>query len=280
MARTIQQIKQTIIDAKNAEPNLSGLTSTSQTAVYNLWMYITAVAIYFFEGLLDLFKVEVESIIANQPVGTNKWVQAKVFDFQYDATTPQVVTLVDFVPGYNPVDETKQIITRCSVRTLPNKVVSVKTAKAEPPTPLSNNELSSLQGYLSDISFAGVEYQVQSLSPDYMYLQAEIKYNGQYASTITADTITAIETYLANIPFDGVVRVSEVEDAIQEVPGVKDLIVNNLALRANSVPFVSKVDLVANNQELIYKYGLVAGYAVEETAPNDLASSLTFTVES
>jgi hypothetical protein len=50
MARSIATIKQQIINAKNADPILSEkLTSTSQTAIWNLWAYITAVAINLHE---------------------------------------------------------------------------------------------------------------------------------------------------------------------------------------------------------------------------------------
>lgn len=280
MSRTITQIKQAILAEKALHPELAPLNSPSQTAIYNLWIYITAVALWVHETLWDLFKKEIESVIANQPVGTVKWVQQKCKDFQYDATTPQIVQLVDFVPAYNPIDDTKKIITRCSVKTQPNKIVSVKVAKSEPPTPLTNLELSSLQGYLDTISFAGVQYSTISVAADYLYLDAQIFYNGQYASVISASTITAINNYLATIPFDGVVRDSALVDAIQQVPGVTDVVLNNLALRANATAFGMKTYLVQNKTTVYNKYPLTAGYVVGEISPNDFASKLTFTAES
>ncbi len=62
MARTVQQIKQQMLDAKNADPTLSALTSTSQTAKWNLYYFIVASCIAIFEQLQDLFKSDLEAI--------------------------------------------------------------------------------------------------------------------------------------------------------------------------------------------------------------------------
>ena len=70
MARTVQQIKQSMIDAKNADANLAGLTSTSQTAKWNLYFFIVAACIAIFEQLQDLFKVDLETIAASSEPST------------------------------------------------------------------------------------------------------------------------------------------------------------------------------------------------------------------
>ncbi len=281
MARTIAQI-QAEMDAEQAlQTGLSGLNSPSQTAIYTLWKYIISSAIWAHEKLWDLFKVELEDIVANAPIGTDNWVQSQAFKFQYSATDPQVVSLVNFVPSYSVVDEDLKIITRCSVKTLPNKVVSVKVAKSEPPSALTATELSSFRGYLDDISFAGVQYNAVSLASDKLYLDAEIFYNGQYSTVISDNVIAAINDYLANIPFDGYVRVSKLEDAIQSVDGVTDLIINDMAIRADATAFGSKTYLVQNNTTLYNKYPTFAGYVVEETTvSNTFVDKLIFTPES
>lgn len=281
MARTIAQI-QAEMDAEQAlQTGLSSLDSPSQTAIYTLWKYIISASIWAHEKLWDLFKVELEDIVANAPVGTDNWVQAQAFKFQYSATDPQVVSLVNFVPSYSVVDGDLQIITRCSVKTLPNKIVSVKVAKSDPPSALSVTELSSFKGYLDDISFAGVQYNAISLASDKLYLDAEIFYNGQYSSVISDNVIAAINNYLANIPFDGNVRVSTLYDAIQNVEGVTDIIINDMAIRADATLFANKTYLVQNNTTIYNKYPTFAGYVVEETTvSNTFVDKLTFTPES
>lgn len=281
MARTIAQI-QAEMDAEQAlQTGLSGLDSPSQTAIYTLWKYVISASIWAHEKLWDLFKVELETIVDNAPVGTDNWVQAQAFKFQYSATDPQIVSLVNFVPSYSVVDEDLQIITRCSVKTLPNKVVSVKVAKSDPPSALTATELSSFRGYLDDISFAGVQYNAVSLASDKLYLDAEIFYNGQYSSVISDTVIEAINNYLANIPFDGNVRVSALYDAIQNVAGVTDVIINDMAIRADATAFANKTYLVQSNATIYNKYPTFAGYVVEETdSGNTFADKLTFTPES
>lgn len=281
MARSIAQI-QAEMDAEQAlQTGLSGLNSPSQTAIYTLWKYIISSAIWAHEKLWDLFKVELETIVDNAPVGTDSWVQAQALKFQYSATDPQVVSLVNFVPSYSVVDTDLQIITRCSVKTLPNRIVSIKVAKSDPPSELTATELSSFKGYLDDISFAGVQYNAVSLTSDKLYLDAEIFYNGQYSTVISDNVIAAVNDYLANIPFDGYVRVSALYDAIQNVAGVTDVIINDMAIRADATAFGSKTYLVQNNTTIYNKYPTFAGYVVEETTgSNTFVDKLTFTPES
>lgn len=280
MSRTIAQIQNQILTEKAAQSALSGLTSVSQVSIFNLWSYVTAVGIYIQETLWDVFKSDLEADIADAPIGTDKWVQAQAYKFQYDAITPQIITLNNFVPSYTTVDTTKQIITRASVKTLPARIVSVKVAKQEPPIALTPTELTSFKGYLDEISFAGVQYNTVSYSPDNLMIGATVYYNGQYSSTITADTISAINTYLQEIPFDGVVRISKIEDAIQGVNGVTDVILNNVAIRADSTPFSATTYMVQNNTEIYNKYNMYAGYAVPETTTGyTLTDTLVFATE-
>ena len=280
MARTIQLIQSEMDLTQATQSALIPLNSHSQTAIYTLWKYITSSAIWIHETLWDLFKIELELIISNAPVGTMKWVQAMVFYFQYDATNPQIIQLVNFVPSYAPVDNTLNIITRCSVKTMPNRVVNVKVAKQDPPTALVALELSSLAGYLNEISFAGVQYNVTSGLPDELFLNAEIFYDGQYAAVITTNVIAGINNYLAEIPFDGYIRVMSLEDAIQAVPGVIDVEITDLALRAHSTAFGSKTYLVHSKTTIFNKYPTSAGYLIgETTGGEDFLSQLTFTPE-
>lgn len=279
-ARSINQIKTQIITEKNNQPDLAGLNSTSQAAIYNLWAYIVAVAIFIQESLWDLFKTNLEADIAAAPVGTDNWVQSESLKFQYDAITPQIIHLNDFVPSYDVIDPTKQIITRASVKTLPNRLVSVKVAKSEPPVALSLTELNSFKGYLNEISFAGVQYNPVSLNSDKVMVNATVYYNGQYASTIAANTATAINDYFKTIPFDTNIRMSKLEDAIQGVLGVTDVVLNNVAIRPDSILFSASTYLIQNNTEIFRLYPLYAGYCVEETTSGQtLADTLVFVAE-
>jgi hypothetical protein len=276
MARTIPVILSQMNDQQAAQPELAKLNSPSQTALYTLWKYITAVSIWIFEKLLDTFQTELETTIAAAPIGTPGWLQTQAFKFQYDSTTPQILELVDFVPTYEAVDPTKQLITQCSVNTLQNKVVSLKVAKNDPPEKLADGELTSFQGYLSKIVFAGMQYLAVSRDPDLAYVQAQITYDGQYSTTVSANTVTAINNYFRNIPFDGYFKVISLEDAIQSVPGVTDVVLNNVSLRPATLSYEQSTFIVSGNTLFSSRYPLNAGYVVADTTPHDFNSSLTF----
>lgn len=277
MARNIDTIIDEMDDAQSSETALSTLNSTSQTAIYTLWKSITATVINLLEQLWDIYKEEIEEVVSVGAVGSDAWLNAQILKFQYSATVPQIVTLVDFAPAYGTVNEDLQIITRCSVKTLANKTISVKVAKSDPPVALSATELNSLKGYLSDISFAGTQTNTYSYASDKFYLKANIYYNGQYSSVISSTVIAAVENYFKNIPFDGTVKISALEDYIQDVPGVTDVVIVDAAIRPDTTAFASKTYLVQASTTIYPTYPTYAGYVVgETTASNTLADTLTF----
>ena len=278
MARSISVIKQQLLDAKNAEAALAGLTSTSQVSIWNAQLRVQATVINLFEQLQDIFKAEIEAIADATAPSTPSWVQDRVFKFQYDAADPQIIQLVDFVPAYPVVDATKRIVTRCSVKTDDNKQVNVKVAKSEPPAVLSTAEANALKSYLDHIMPAGVSVNLVNLVSDKLYVEADIYYDGQYASIISDNVITAMKAFLAAIPFDGIMKLSSLTDAIQDVAGVNDVVLKNVKARRDDVLFASATDLVLNYDVITRSWDAYAGYIVEETAPNDFATTLNFIV--
>lgn len=273
MARSTATIQATMDAEQALQTDLTTLNSPSQTAIYRLWKFITSTIINYLEQLWDIYKAELETQISAAAVGSNAWLQSKVMKFQYSASTPQVLAVdSNFAINYPTIDTTLQIITRCSVTTTSQRVCLVKVAKSDPPVALSAPELSSLSGFLSDLNFAGVNYVAQSLTSDKIYIDADIYYNGQYASTISANVIDAINAYLVAIPFDGKIKLMSLIDAIQGVTGVTDVVLRNIAIRADATAFANKTYLVQNKTSIIPLYQMYAGYATEETT-----SGYTFT---
>lgn len=278
MARSIAIIQAGILAIKNAQSALSGLTSPSQVAIYRAWIFIQAVTINLFEQAQDIFKADLEAKIKVAAVGSESWVQDRVLNFQYDATTPQVLeVLSDFSINYPTIDSTKRIITRCSVVTTGQRVVLIKVAKSDPPVPLISGELSSLTGYLSNIDPVGVNYVLRSLVSDKIYIAGTIFYNGQYAAVIQANIIITINLYLASIPFNGSVKLSTLESIILSVIGVTDILLTDVAIRADATLFTNKTYLIQNQTTIIPIYPTYAGYIVEETTSgNTFTDRITF----
>lgn len=287
MARTIADIQTSMDTAQAAETNLSTLNSTSQTAIYTLWKNIVATVANYLEQLMDTKKAEIETILANNVFGGTTWLRNKVLEFQYDATTPQVIQLIDNIPQYPVVDETKRIVTNCSIQTS-SGVATVLVAKNYPaPEKLTTPEKDALSSYLNaggtafggeiGIGVVGVLYSVVSLDPDRLYLKADIYYSGQYANTIQTDVLAKLNEYMANLTFGGDVVTTSLVDYLQDVPGFSDIIINDLAIRDSATAWASRTSLTLANETLLKSSTTIAGYIIEEdTATRTFTDELTF----
>lgn len=267
MARTIAQIQADMIAQIQATPELAAANSPSKRALWRLWTYIVATAQATEEQLNDAFIAQVESIAATTPPGTPAWLQNKIFQFQYNEDDPQIVQLnpTTFAPEYPVINTDDQIISRCSVVSGALNTVNIKVATGNPPAALSTDQLSALSSYVNYIGFTGLNYTVTSNPADQIYIQADIYYMGQYAAVILNNLTTAIQTYLAAIPFNGILKLSDLEIAIRNVAGVNDIVFKNVAAHADATTISGATYLVQNNTLLLPSWQTQAGYIIPET---------------
>lgn len=280
MARSVATIQAELIANVQADPTLAGLTSTSKRAIWRLWTFVFAVSINILEQLMDVFKTNTETTVSLAAPQTGQWLQDRVFKFQYDAVTPQIIQLIDLIPQYPVVNAALRIVTRASVKTGLSGAVNIKVAKSEPPEALNGSELSALQSYVSLIGVTGIAYAVTSAAPDKLYIQADVYFNGGYSSIISTNVIAAIDTYLSQLPFDGSLKLTDLEAAIRNTQGVNDVVLRNVKARADSTAFASGTFLVTDNQYVGRLWPTVAGYIVGETTTGQtFADSLNFIAE-
>lgn len=285
MARSQQEIRTLMDDAQAAESSLSVLNNPSQTSVFNLEKDVVASVTNLHEQLWDELRTDLEAQITAAPPASPAWIQDRVLKFQYSATNPQVLQLINFAPSYPVVDEDLMIVTRCSVKTDLNKIVKIKVAKSDPPAVLAALEYSSLTGYLNNIMPAGVGFDLVNIDGDRLYVNAEVFYNGEYTSSIQDNVEAAINNYLANIPFDGLIKISEIEDSMQSVAGVTDVKLNTIKARSNSTAFASATiiyDVTSSTSGTNARiWDTVSGWIIEEdTVGETFADSITYTVNS
>ena len=278
MARSVATIQALIVTNFQAQPELAAANSTSKRAIWYLLTFIVATAINVFEQLLDLFKANITAIVALSAPATPQWLQAKIFNFQYSATNPQNIQLINTVPTYAVVDPTLLLITRASVKTSLANTVAIKAAKLTPPVALLAPELSALQSYINSIGIAGINYTVTSANPDQIFIQATIFYQGTYAAIILQSVTAAIATFLANLAFDGSMKVSDLENTIRNVTGVNDVVLQNVTVRRDQDTVAQGTVLIQNQTEVARLWATIAGYMVaENTAGYTLATTLTLT---
>lgn len=86
MARTIQEIQAEMLRAKDNEPALAELNSTSKVAVWRLWTYITAFVIWTLEKIFDQHRKEISEQIRTQKIFSLPWYRDMALMFQYGFT--------------------------------------------------------------------------------------------------------------------------------------------------------------------------------------------------
>jgi hypothetical protein len=249
MARTINEIQQSMIDAVAADVVLAPLlTSTSTVAVWRLILYIVAVAIWTLDSLMDIFKSDIDAEIAQLKPHSLQWYagMAKNFQYGYDLVfeadyydntgiDPDVIAASKIVSYAAVVEQTR------GVRIKVAKTVGVDLGA------LASGELDSFSAYMKAIKDAGVKLQITSGPADSLRLVLRIEYNplvlnatgGRIDGVTMTPVADAIKTHLKNLPFNGVFSTQKLVDAIQMVEGVADLSVDNVQTKYGLLIFTT-----------------------------------------
>lgn len=268
--RTLADIDASIQAARLASPELSALTTSpaSTTSIYRLLERSVAAAIWVFEGMLTRFQADIAELVNGAPVGTLKWYVDRALEFQVNTDLTTLVAKDNRVQ-YVPVDTTKRLITRAAATETGNKVI-LKVAKALNAAgglqPLSKSERQQVQAYFDRLRPAGIQMEVASTAADRLRVDGSVYYNPLLKEQDVRNGVeAAIAGYLAALPFNGLLLVSRLEDAIQAVPGVTDVALTNVQARAAKLkdPFTRA-------------YYAEAGYIVPEddtNSPNNLLTN-------
>jgi hypothetical protein len=276
MARDISEIYGGIIDTKNSRNELNGLNSTSQTAIYKLWAYCTAVAIYSHELLFDIHQEEINATLDSRINGTSPWYAGKALEYQ-DGDELLVLNGGTSL-GYNPVIPDNRIITRCTY--FEDLVgakgrLNLKVAKGDTSnlSDLDLSEKSRVVKYFEKIKFAGTNINIISIPADEIVLEdVTIFHDGvRTDEQIQSDVDDAMDDYLVNLPFDGMFYIEAFRDRIQLVDNIVDVYIVSLSRNQYS-------GNGAVNQDIIRRVPLDAGYA--KIARGDADPVITITIES
>ncbi|CAB4130976.1 hypothetical protein UFOVP129_40 [uncultured Caudovirales phage] len=293
MARPVAQIQNDIQAALVSNLAAVGITlditQWSRRNMLRVLCFVFATATNYLEQLMDILKNSIETTASQAAAPSYSWIQLKMFLFQYSATTPQILQIIDTIPQYPVVDATLRIITGCAVTSSVSNEVTIKVAKGNPFISLTTLEKSAAQGYINELGSAGINYTVVSLDSDKIYINADIYFNGQYSSVISDNVIAALNSFLQNIATtnlttssttNGGVKVSDLENVIRGVAGVNDVVVKNIKARPDTASFSAGVDLVLNQTILSRQWLPIAGYTSQETTSGKtFTDSLNFIAE-
>lgn len=230
----VGEIYQIINGEVASDADLSSLNSPSKSAIYNLWMYVFAAICWVQEKVFEDNKNEVQAIVENAIPGTDKWLAVEVGKWQNGDTLVFDVESAKY--SYPIIDPAKRIIKRVAVVSN-GGLTTVKVAKEDGngnPLPLSTPELTAFKSYVNEIQWAGSNVTVVSLASDKLKLPIDVFYDGQIpVSAMQSLVEQAINSYLANLDFNGTLFETKLMDSIQVVEGVRDVVFRGLEARPN-----------------------------------------------
>jgi hypothetical protein len=271
MARPIQEIYDAILTEKAANADLAGLTSTSNTAIWRLWAWITAAALHLHETLWDGFKKEVEEIAAEAIPGTASWYVDQCKAYQHNDT----LSIVDYRAVYATENPSAQIVKQAALTETSGALV-FKVAKDLSGTSLqklsndpANDEVAGLTAYLNKIKFAGTILSVLSANGDRIQVQGGVfYYNPIHAlDDVKADLDAKVNALLHGLPFNGTLYRNKIVDAIESTLGYVDF---------DWTAFKVRKDSEVSFSTMTRSYVPFSGYVLADTA---FSLQLTFVAD-
>lgn len=285
MARDIKKIKKLMTDEFMASEEIRqryGLSETdlfeskfSMVSVESILFGIAASAIYVLEALFDVFRENVDKKMATAVVASIPWYHKIAMAYQHGDALVFNETTMQY--GYETLNPDNQLVKFAACRDNGGYVyVLVAGEDSEGrPTHLSNDVLIPFRQYMDALKPAGIPVEVFSSDPDMIRLMIRVEYdplllnsNGSMVSDTSIYPVEeAVTQYLYGIEYGGVFNKTKLVDAIQNVNGVKDVVVDDvLVKRAAEVDY----NPVAGN-----KYTSSGG----SFAPDDLRNTISYVLQ-
>jgi hypothetical protein len=263
MARSLDELENIQLATKAGLSRLDGLDSTSDTSYWGLKLYVHRFLSWMQETVFDRHVEEVQEIANRAESGVTKWYQEECLKFQYGDD----LVYIDRRYQYAPIDETKQIVQLAAV-TEGGGQVRIKVAKLDDatPIPLEPVELAAFAGYIEKIKIAGTYIELTSYAADDLQIACEIYYDPIIPlPQIKAAIIEAAENYVKNLPFDGILTLQDLVDAMQVVEGNPIINLLGVQARVGVDPF----------ETIEVKYNAQAGY-LEITPTSSIYNDLSY----
>lgn len=220
MARTPQQIYDALIAEKANYSELGALNSTSQTALWQLWLRVVANIASWHEQLWDAKSANLDNMARITLTGTVQWYIAKIKEFQ----NGHELAYINEKWQYANIDPDAQIVKRVSIGNIENGLF-IKVAgeySNGDARQLNSEEITNLNAYINMIKIAGTYIELVSLAPDKLSFEIHIWFSGSY-SIVRDNVIAAIFSYIKSLPFNGAVTRGNLITAINNVPGTEDV---------------------------------------------------------
>lgn len=247
MSRSIKQIYEEAVKERNKRLELSEFASDSKLSILNGITWTFAAVIYSFEMMLDVFAIDISTIINKRINGTPTFYINALL--QYQKGDEPTVREDGLAFGYANIDPAKQIITQASYTesssdvNLDNKLIlKVATGDKGNLHSIPIEDLVLINAYINRIKFAGTRIEVTSQEGDVLIPKVSVYYDGSVMETEVYDLIEEqLNDYMHNIKFDSTIYVSDIIAAIRKAKHITDVYVDTLATPTQGI-FVAPYD--------------------------------------
>jgi hypothetical protein len=268
MARTISEIYDSLNQVKANMTELADLvtesngspvdnsrnlildaTSGSKVAKWRLWLWIMAVASWVIENIADNRVTTISAIVNGQRPHNLRWYEDQTLNWQCGF---ELQWLSDDHWGYYTVYPEARIVAAVSAEENEYGEIIIKVAKLNGTdlVPLEETEVDSLQEYWKIWKDAGVKVIIVTQAADQLMIEATVVRNrlvlaadGTLLRDSSINTLTtALVEYMDMIPFNQVIRVTDIEAAAKSAEGINDFSITLLKIRASGTGAWTTVD--------------------------------------
>lgn len=296
MARTLSEIYAVAKDCRNEHLELTEFQNSSKMSILDAITWTTSACIWAFENVMDVFKVDLAQDIQGRINGTPAYYANALLKYQSGDELQMSEDGTSF--SYPSVDENKRVVTKVayseeSMENFNDKRLVLKIATGSPGAyeQISDDEMVAIRSYMNQIAFAGTVMTIVSRKGDVLIPRVTVYHDGAVTNDEVYNNIAvALNNYIQNLDFNGVVYAQKVIDAIQSAEHVVDVYMENGATDLQGI-FVAQYDddnhliptakddqgVVTSYEKRIDRYFIPnSGYIKESTRSDEEANLQTW----
>ncbi|ROH98275.1 nucleotidyltransferase [Chryseobacterium sp. G0240] len=228
--RTLDEIYNSLLERKATYPALDALNSTSNTAVWKNILYVVAFLIWTHEQIFAQHKQEVSQQINEEKAHTPRWYRKMSLAFQHGFS---LLTDSDQFDNRGLSDEEilpYKIIKYCAVTEAEKEsrlIIKIATESGGILQPITEDQKTAFEYYISEIRDAGVQTTVINFLPDKLRVFLKIKRDPNVIDSNGVSIIAgnepvkeALQQFMRELPFNGELILNKMVDKLQIIDGV------------------------------------------------------------
>jgi len=254
MAKTLDEIQQIVLDAKQqasglnalqtlttAEIAANGATSTSYTAKWRVWVWVFSFAHYVMQQIWEVFREEVNAEIEASRSHNKQWYREKALNYLFGVPLITDTDNFDTTGLTDAQIATAKIVANCAhLRVVINNVVYLRLKlvgiSGDDYTALTAAQVTAINAYFNEhCADAGTYIMATSGNADKLKIETDIYFDPliigadgkRLDGTDDEPILNGIKNYLKSIDFNGRYITTKLTDSLQSVEGIILPVVKN-----------------------------------------------------